>query len=182
MKLLKVYVDDDFKDLVSDEARKAGMNTSSFSGALIKRGIEGIQSGQPTENEAPHANGPVHVRLGKADSDYVKRRCNELGLTPEQYITRLIRDEGNPSVIFDLFESYKGTYSAVTNDIRQVCHRILKAEGSYVSSDDVKLLAGRLEEVRSIFKTLFRECIKTRQIMMVALRKSMNNLSKGEEK
>ena len=181
MKLLKVYVDDDFKDLVSDEARKVGMNTSSFSGALIKRGIEGIQSGQPTENEAPHANGPVHVRLGKSDSDYVKRRCNELGLTPEQYITCLIADEGNPSVILDFFESYKETYTSVKNDIRQVCHRILKDEGSY-SSDDVKLLVDKLEEVRSIFKTLFRECIKTRQIMMVALRKSMNNLSKGEEK
>ena len=63
MKLLKVYVDDDFKDLVGEEAQKAGMNTSSFSGALIKRGIEGIQNGQPTENDAPHADNPVHIRL-----------------------------------------------------------------------------------------------------------------------
>ena len=171
MKLLKVYVDDDFKDLVGEEAQKAGMNTSSFSGALIKRGIEGIQNGQPTENDAPHADNPVHIRLNKADSDYVKRRCNELGLTPEQYLSRLIRDEGSPTINVDSLESYKETYSSVTNDIRQVCHRILKNEESAVSSDDVKLLTDKLEEVRSIFKILFHECVKTQHVLLVALKK-----------
>ena len=158
MKLIKVYVADDFKDLVDEKAKKSNMKTSSFAGALIKHGMEVVQDGQLDECDTPHTNNPVRITFNKETSGHIKERCKELGVSPEQYIDSLIYEKPEPVVVSPFLEDYKEEMSRIEEQIDSMCYYITQNEYQLVSDDVMQSLHEKLDEIGTLFAAIYKKC------------------------
>ena len=155
MKVLKVYVDDDFKELVDQTARAVDMNTSSFAGTLMREALAGIGS-----NSDKDAQDKTFASVTRKTSDHIKKKCSELSVTQEQYIDSLIYEKPEPVVVSPFLEDYKDEMSRIEEQIDSMCYYIAQNKYQLVSDDTMQSLHEKLDEIGTLFAAIYKKCSK----------------------
>ncbi len=132
MKLLKVYVSDDFKKLVDQIARTVGMSTSSFIGTLLKESLAGLDGN--TNTEVPE----------------------ELSAATEHKSA----DQTEPVVVSPFLEDYKEEMSRIEEQIDSMCYYIAQNKYQLVSDDVMQSLHEKLDEIGTLFAAIYKKCCK----------------------
>ena len=160
MKLIKVYVSDDFKSEIDDAARKQGINTSKFAGSLMKSGMMLRRTKKPDVSTKLAKDSLIGVN--SEDAERIENQCKALGISSEEYISSLLNKDTDISVNIEFLEDFRNDYREIKDDIRNISYLISHDDEQQISEAMVSKLNESIQSLSKIFADIQHECIKMR--------------------
>ena len=168
MAMIKVYLTDETKEALLKEAEAQNMKTSKLVANLIAKELrDKAEKSENTPEETRTVKQKVcKIRLNGDIAEYVQEKSKEQCVTPAQFVSNILYTYDRPVINIPFINDFRDSIQMIENKVRMICYYVDRDPYHVVASEDIEGLKDCLNDLSGVLKTMFRESLKTRMLIL----------------